>query len=150
VAADAGLVGTDRLMTEADLPWLRELFARRYPKHFDPIATEGWIVNQVLRFPVFYLAIRSDDAFLIGQLGVEPWTPTQVQANVVAVCVDDRIPSAYWQAIGLLRGSLYWAKLRKVSVWRITSETDFDLAPLARRIGAREISSRFELKLEYR
>ena len=139
----------NRLMTEEDIPWLRELFLRRYPKNFDELATRGWFVNVVLRQPLLFAAIRSSDAFVITMLSASPWTPTLFEANVVCVCVDDRVPGAVWQCVGLLRGSVYWARLRKCVAWRCSSDTDFDIAPMVFRIGGEENSPRFVINLEY-
>jgi hypothetical protein len=51
-----------------------------------------------------------------------------------------------WEAVMLLRASIEWAKRRKCSLWRISSETDFDLEPIARKLGAVEPSTRWVLR----
>jgi hypothetical protein len=72
-----------------------------------------------------------------------PWLPAEFEANVVAVCADD---GGMWEALRLLRVSVEWGKRRKCSSWRLTSENN-DLAMLARRLGATEISPRFQMRL---
>jgi hypothetical protein len=47
----------------------------------------------------------------------------------------------------LLRRSIEWARTRNAKLWRICSETDYDLGPLARRVGARSESARYILTL---
>jgi hypothetical protein len=133
-----------RLMSEADLPWLRMVTAKRYPRDkFDPESMEGWFVNIVLKQPLLFCPIRTDNAFVISMLCCVPWLPAEFEANVVAVCADD---GGMWEALRLLRVSVEWAKRRKCSSWRLTSEND-DLTMLARRIGATETSPRFLMRL---
>jgi hypothetical protein len=132
------------MMTEADLPWLRMVCAKRYPPDkFDPYCMEGWFRDTVLKQPLLFCPLRTDNAFLIVMLCCVPWTPATFEANVVAVCADD---GGMWEALRLLRVSVEWAKLRKCSSWRLTSEND-DLSMLACRIGATETSPRFEMDL---
>lgn len=131
-------------MTEADIPWLHTVCAKRYPRDkFDPIGTEGWFRNIVLKSPLLFCPIRTDNAFLIAMLCCVPWKPADFEANVIMVCADD---GGMWEALRLLRVSVEWAKLRKCSSWRLTSENE-DLTMLARRLGATETSPRFNLRL---
>lgn len=123
---------------------MRVVAAKRYPSdQFDHFAAEGWIRNTVLKSPILFLPVRTDNAFLIAMLSTVPWTPAEFEVNVMMVCADH---GAMWEAIGLLRASINWARLRKCSNWRLTSEND-DLTMLARRVGATEISPRFTLRL---
>lgn len=131
-------------MSEADLPWLRMVFAKRYPPDkFDIEGTEGWFVNIVLKSPLLFLPIRTDNALLIAMLCCVPWTPAEFECNVIAICADD---GGMWEALRLLRVSVEWAKRRKCSTWRLTSE-NADITMLARRMGATETSPRFNLRL---
>lgn len=133
-----------RPLTEADLPWLHSVCAKRYPRErFDPVATEGWFRNVVLKSPMIFMPIRSDNAFLISMLSCAPWMPAEFECNVVMVCSDD---GGMWEALRLLRVSVEWAVRRKCTWWRLTSEND-DLTMLARRIGATETSPRFNMRL---
>ena len=133
------------MITEADIPWMREVGARRYPQDkFDHDGTEGWVRNIVLKQPFLFLPIRTDNAFLIAMLSTSPWTPAEFETNIVMVCADHGF---MWEALRLLRVSIEWGKRRKCSSWRLTSEND-DLTMLARRVGATEISPRFMLRLE--
>jgi hypothetical protein len=47
----------------------------------------------------------------------------------------------------LLRASIEWARRRKCSLWRLSSETDFDLEPIALKLGATEANVRWQLRL---
>ena len=52
-----------------------------------------------------------------------------------------------WEAMKLLRASIAWARKRKCVRWRMSSDTDYDLAAMARRLGVNEESPRFTLNL---
>ena len=131
-------------MTESDLPWMHELFAKRYAKHYDPICSEQWYLNVVLKNALIFYPARTQNAFAISMLSLVPWVPNEFECNVVAVCADD---GGMWEAARLLRASVEWAKQRKAATWRICSETDVDLAQIARRVGATEVWPRFVLRL---
>ena len=133
-----------RLLTEADIPWMLDLGRRRYSNRFNPMATEGWFRNIVLRAPLVFLPVRLDGAFLIAALNIIPWVPGELEANVVLVVADD---GAMWQALELLRFSIDWAKTRRATEWRLTSETEVELGPFAKRLGAKELSPRYCLRL---
>ena len=131
-------------MHEDDLPWLHALGSKRYPARFDPDAACQWFRNIVLKSPMMFYPVRSADAFAISMLSCLPWTPNELETNVVFLCADD---GAMWQALKLLRASIAWAERRKCTVWRMSSDTDYDLRALAYRLGARDLSPRFELRL---
>ena len=42
----------------------------------------------------------------------------------------------HWQAIKLLRRTIEWAKERGCLRWFLSSDTNYDFAALARRVGA--------------
>jgi hypothetical protein len=86
---------------------------------------------------------RSDGAFQITNLTMSPWTPTLPQADIVAVCAED---DCVWQVSELMRDSMKWAKQRGAWEWRFESNTDFDLGPIMRRLGAKTISPRYSMK----
>lgn len=121
------------------------LAKRRYDEAYDFIGAEMWFRNIVLKSPMVYLPIRSQDAFAIGMLSTVPWRPQEVECNVVMVCADF---GALWQAVTLMRATLEWAKRRKCIKWRVTSETDFDLGPIAIKLGAEKEPSRYVVRLE--
>ena len=133
-----------RLLTEADIPWMLDLGRRRYSNRFDLMATEAWFRNIVLRAPLVFLPVRLESAFLIAALNIIPWVPGELEANVVLVVADD---GAMWQALDLLRFSIDWAKKRRATEWRLTSETEVELGPFAKRLGAKELSPRYCLRL---
>lgn len=131
-------------MSEKDIPWLDYLCLKRYSHKYDQEGTEIWFLNTVLKSPILFYPIRSDNAFTITMLSCVPWLPLEWNADVVFTCADD---GAMWEVIALLRRSIEWSRKRKIAWWRISSDTGYDIAPLARRMGAEEISSRFCLRL---
>ena len=131
-------------MTEADIPWLTYLGKKRYSGRYSEDETVKWFVNICLKQTVLFQPERTDNAFCITMLSIVPWLPLECEANVLFICADD---DAYWEGLRLLRSSIAWAKVRKATRWRIVSETDYDLGPLARRVGAKELTSRFSLEL---
>lgn len=120
-----------------------ELGKRKYSNKFDFMTVENWFRQIVMRSPLMFLPLRTENAFLIALLSTTPWDGG-AEANVVLLCADH---NAGWQAMTLLKESINWARRRKASVWRITSETEFDLKNLALRLGAREITPRYSLEL---
>jgi hypothetical protein len=131
-------------MTEDDSDWLERLCKKRYGLGYDSYSSLAWFKNNVLKNPMMFYAVRSEDAFIITMLSGIPWLAGHLEANVVFICADD---GCMWQAMRLLRCSVDWAKRRKCTVWRLSSDTDYDLAPLARRLGVTELSPRFILRL---
>lgn len=132
-----------RLLTEDDLPWLHSLFKKRYPKH-DALTTERWFRAAVCRDAMNMLAVRTDGAILVAMNTVLPWIPSEPEVNIVCICADD---NAGWQVIILLRKSIEWARLRNAAKWRLTSDTSYDVWPLALRVGATSIRPRYEIDL---
>ena len=133
-----------RLLSEDDLPWLTDLCKRRYSDRYDEESTIGWFRNICLKSPLLFQPIRTDHAFCITMLSVMPWLPSEWEANVIFICADRH---AGWEPLRLLRALVEWSRKRKSTYWRICSETDFDLAPLAKRVGAKELSPRFMMRL---
>lgn len=134
-----------RRVEESDRAWLVDLCKRRYPPHYDLGATEAWIINAVLKNPINFYATRSADAFQITNLFAPPWAPTQLKADVVAICADD---GEIWQAFLLLRDSIAWARSRNASHWRFETDTAYDLGPIMRRLGATEVTPRYTLNIK--
>lgn len=132
------------MLSETDLQWLNFLFRKKYDSGFDPLTTEAWYRNVVLKTPVMFHAIRLTNSFAISMLSCLPWLPNEFECNVICVCADD---GAGWEAIRLLRASIAWARSRKCRRWRITSDTEYDLGSMAKRLGATEITPRFTLEL---
>lgn len=139
-----GASASIRLMHDGDLPWLAYLCLKRYSHRYDQEGTEGWFRNIVLKSPLLFYPSRTDHAFTITMLSCVPWLPTEWAADVVFTCADD---GAMWEVLSLLRKSIEWSRKRRASVWRIMSDTDYDIAPLARRVGAGEIMPRYVLRL---
>jgi hypothetical protein len=138
------LVDQPRVMTEADLPWINTLCRKRYPQTYSETETDLWYLNVVLKGPLMFFPARTADAFCITMLSATPWMIKSLEANVVFICADD---GCLWQAMRLLRASIDWARRRQCTLWRITSETEYDLKPLALRLGAKEPRPRWELQL---
>lgn len=129
--------------TEADIPWLIDLGKRRYGAGFDYVTTEGWFRNQVLKQPVLFYPARMPNAFAISMLSLKPWLPSHIECHVVFVCAEE---GALWEAMKLMRASIDWARARRCNIWWLTSDTDYDLYPMAKRLGASEISPRFVVR----
>ena len=132
------------LLSENDLQWLIFLGKKRYGVEYDYLTVEGWFRNVVLKNPTMFLPIRLANSFQIGLVSLLPWTPAKLEYHVVFVCADE---GAMWEAAKLLRTSIEWARKRGCKYWRLSSDTDFDMAPIARRLGAQEISPRFTVTL---
>ena len=131
------------ICTEADINWMHDLGSRRYPQRFDSISTEQWFRNVVMKQPLLFYPARTENAYCISMLGLLPWLPTEVECNVVFICTE---PGFMWEGIHCLRASIDWAKSRRCKLWRISSDTDYDLRAIALRLGATEVSPRFELR----
>jgi hypothetical protein len=122
------------VIVEDDVPWMVALARRRYPNNFDIQAAELWFRNIVLKQPLVFLPLRTEGAFLVVLISVIPWLPTEWEANVAMICADD---GKLWEAMTLVRESIHWAERRKCAKWHISSETGFDIAPMALRVGAK-------------
>lgn len=133
------------LLSENDLPWLRNLFGKKYDKGFDALTTENWFRNIVLKNPMMFYPVRLANSFLIAMLSCLPWLPSQFDCNIICVCADD---GAMWETMKLLRSSVDWARNRKCKHWMLASDTAFDLAPMAKRMDARELWPRYMIDLE--
>lgn len=126
------------------MPWMLDLARRRYSDRFDLQATEQWFRNIVLKGPLLFWPVRSDNAFLVAMLSCVPWLPADLECNIALLCADD---GCLWEAMALARASVDWARRRRCTTWRCVSETDYDLGPLALRLGADEVSARYVLRL---
>ena len=131
-------------MHEGDLPWLGYLCRKRYSHRYDQEGTEGWFRNIVLKAPLLFYPARSPRAFTVTMLSCLPWLPAEWNADVVFTCADE---GAGWEIVHLLRASITWSRRRRATHWRISSDTEYDVAPLAKRMGAEEISPRYVLRL---
>lgn len=131
-------------MTANDLPWLSDLCKRRYDSSYCSVDTEAWFLNRVLAGPMMFFPARTTDAFCVSMLSAVPWIANSLECNVVFICAEE---GAMWQAMRLLRASIDWARLRKCTLWRVSSDTGYDLRPLALRLGATEPKPRWELRL---
>jgi hypothetical protein len=129
---------------ENDIPWMVNLAARRYPRNYDIEAAEMWMRNIVLKQPMVFYPIRTDHAFMVTLISLLPWLPGEPEASVVMLCAEnDRI----WDSIKLARASFDWAVRRNCWRWGFTSDTTFDLGPLARRLGIAERFPRYVVPL---
>lgn len=133
------------LLTEEDIPWLFQLGRKKYSAKYDAVTTEGWFRNIVLKQPVMFHPVRMPNAFCISMLSIMPWLPAEAECNVVFICCDD---GCMWEGMKLLRASIAWGKLRRCAIWRLSSDTDYDLQGMATRLGAKEISPRFCLRYD--
>jgi hypothetical protein len=132
------------MVTEDDVPWMLEVGRRRYSSRFDLDSTAGWMRNVVLKSPLLFYPARTENAFAVSMLSCAPWLPAEFEVNLILICADN---GAMWDALRLMRNSMEWAKRRKATLWRFCSETDYDLAPLARRLHVTELTPRFVKRL---
>lgn len=128
----------------ADVPWMHKIFKIRYPNNYDSISADTWMHETVLKMPTLFLAVRTEDAFLIAMLGNRPWLPNDFICHVVVVASDH---GRIWQCPTLLRYSIDWARRRKAVIWNFQSDTEYDIAPLMKRVGIKEIAPRYRLEL---
>lgn len=133
-----------RLIQENDIPWMLDLSARRYSNRYDLRAAEMWFRHTCLKQPTVFLPIRSDGAFLVTLISVLPWLPSEWEANMVHLCAEE---GCMWEAIALVREGIAWAKRRRCTEFRMASETAFDLAPIAARLGMKRLIPRYSLRL---
>lgn len=108
------------------------------------MTTEGWFRNVVLKTPMMFYPIRLANSFLIAMLSCVPWLPSDFDCHIICVCADD---GHMWETAKLLRSSIEWARKRKCKSWNLTSDTDYDLAPMAKRVGADEQTPRYRIIL---
>lgn len=123
---------------------MHALGKKRYPGRFDSIGAENWFRNICLKQPLIFYPARLTNSFCISMLSIQPWIPSEWECNIVFICCDD---GCMWEGMRLLRSSIAWAKSRKCSTWKISSDTDTDLAAMAKRLGATEIFPRYALRL---
>lgn len=134
---------TVRPLTLEDVPWLLDIGVRRYPNNYDAESTGRWLRNTVLPNTALFNAWRTDDAFLVALLSLNPWLPNDIECYVVVTSADF---GCIWQTIPLLRTSIEWAKSRKCVSWGFHSDTTHDIAPLMKRIGAKPLT-RYKIDL---
>jgi hypothetical protein len=120
------------------------IFARRYPNNYDATSADAWMAETVLKAPLMFLALRNDDAFLIGSLSLQPWLPNDIEFNVIVAAAE---LGKVWSTLPLLRTSVEWARYRRAVRWRFQSDTSNDIMPLMRRIGANVQEPRFIMEL---
>ena len=133
------------LLTENDIPWLWDICKRRYDSRYDPISTELWFRNRVLKEPLLFLPQRMPNSFCISALAVLPWLPSDFNCNVAFICAEE---GHGWEAMKLLRASREWARMRKCKTWALASDTPVDLKQLAWRLEATEIHPRYVYRFE--
>lgn len=117
---------------------------RRYPDEFDLDSTVTWMREIVLKNPLKFYAIRTDNALCISVMTETPWQPNNREISVVVVLADF---TKVWETLPLLRASVNWARKRKAVSWRFQSDTEHDIGPLMQRLGAAEDRPRYQLKL---
>jgi hypothetical protein len=133
--AETNLAAKVRPITYADVDWFMDIGRRRYPPDWSLIGTEAWLRKRVLPNPESYLAIRSDHAATVTMLSAQHWTPHRFEALVQTTMAEE---GCMWELFPLLRASQDWARKRRCVNWKIATETEYDLGPMARRVGAKE------------
>ena len=144
-AAAVAAVNDIRRMNEDDLPWLWYLCSKRYPHKFSGAAAASWFRRFVFRDQKHFYAARTDHAFTVSRLDIEPWFPDDPEVHVMLACADH---GHGLEILGLLRDSVEWAKQCNCTTWRCCSNTEYDFAPIARFLGADEQQPRFVMRLK--
>jgi hypothetical protein len=134
-----------RIVVEDDIPWMSNLAQARYPRHYDIEAAEMWMRNIVLRQPMVFYPIRTDHAFMVTLISLLPWLPGEPEANVIMLCTEN---DHVWDGVRLARASFAWAIRRNCWRWGFTSDTEFDLSPIAQRLGVIARSPRYVVTLK--
>lgn len=124
-----------------DLPWLLSLADKRY-RHFDPGTTLAWLAG-IIQNPQA-LVSRTDDAFVIAIYTTPAWHPAEPECHVHFLCAAE---GCHWQAMKLLRETVAWARGHGCVRWWFSSETQYEIGPLAKRLGARPRVMRYCLDL---
>ena len=119
-----------RPIEHGDVPWFLSLANKRYPEA-DPGGTLI-ALSQLMRQSTA-LTIRSDHGFLVAHILAPVWIPTQRSAHILAICTEE---GHHWEAPGLLRYSVVWAREEGCQRWFVSSETKHRIHTLAHRIGA--------------
>jgi hypothetical protein len=133
-AAETSLAAKVRPITFACVDWFIDLGLKRYPHDWSPVGTEVWL-RRVLSSPASFHALRSDNAAVVSMITSQPWTPHKFEATATTVMADD---GCMWELFPLLRASIAWARRLRCVSYKIASETDYDLGPMARRVGCKE------------
>jgi hypothetical protein len=76
-------------------------------------------------------------------LSIMPWFPAEPECSAIFACAED---GAMWDVIKLMRDSIEWARRRRCSMWRLSSDTAADFENVAKRLGATEISPRYVIR----
>jgi hypothetical protein len=90
-----------------------------------------------------FLPQRMQSSFAISMISFMPWSSGDGECNLVFICADE---GKLWEGMKLCRSSIAWARSRKCALWRISSDTHFDLAPMAKKLMAYEVSPRYVLR----
>lgn len=131
-------------MVEEDIPWMSALAQARYPRHYDIEAAEMWMRNIVLRQPMVFYPIRTDHAFMVTLISMLPWLPGEPEASVIMLCAED---DHIWDGVKLARASLDWAYRRNCWRWGFNSDTDYNIGPIAQRMGLVERCPRYVVNI---
>jgi hypothetical protein len=103
-----------------------------------------WMRNIVLRQPMVFYPIRTDHAFMVTMVTLLPWLPGEPEAMVCLLCTDE---GWIWDGVKLARASIEWAIRRNCFKWGFNSDTEFDVGPIARRMGILERCPRYVVPL---
>jgi hypothetical protein len=115
---------------------------RRYRNRPDPGALLAWLIQRLADPNA--LVVRSESAWCVAVCTAPPWYPDQPECHVTVLVGE---VGAQWQAARLLRETVGWAEDRGCVRWLLSSDTEYDFAPLAKRMGALTKSARYERRL---
>lgn len=133
-----------RRATIDDLDWMIDLAVKRFPKIVqDRDATESWLANALVN-PSFCVLL-DDHGFAIGVGGTTIFNKHYTVANIHTLVTEKG--NHIWEAIRMARHIKLWAEQHGAEELYLADSTDIDLGPIAKRIGATEITPRYVVKL---
>ena len=132
-----------RPATTADIPWILKIAEKRYGPQIEDLGlVEKWLLSTRGEPNVCFL--RSDHAFVVSTRIPKFYAPSSPEAGTIFIASENNSP---WETLALLRTSAAWYKVQGCKAYRIDSATDYDIEPLALRLGAKPVSTTYALRL---
>ncbi len=120
----------------SDIPWLTALAKECYGDRIeDDNGVREWLKASVNN-PDFFIA-RGEYAAVVVYIFRYFYAPSRPEATLIFLLGSRQERSTVWEAAQLLEHAVLWAKEKRSVVFKMDSATAFDIAPLAKRIGAK-------------
>jgi len=119
-----------RRATTRDIPFLLDLAEESYRRALDRPGMATWL-TQAIHHPN-YLVLMTDHAALVAMADPPAYDPGRPEARVLYF-----LGRRVWEVIRLLRIAGVWAHTIGAPGIRIEATNGLDIAPLAKRLGAR-------------